>query len=393
MSGAKLAFGTVRKVLVASALAVVATAACKKEEPAKPEAAPAPAAEAPKGLERSQLTAFAPLPEAFTSTTNPENEAKIALGKMLYHETRLSKDNDISCNSCHVLSAYGVDNKPTSPGHKGQLGGRNSPTVFNAAGHFVQFWDGRAKDVEEQALGPILNPVEMALDSSETAVAMLKALPEYVTLFQAAFPGEADPVSWNNVGKAIGAFERKLATPSRWDKYLAGDDKALTDEEKAGAQEFLAAGCTACHSGPLLGGSMYQKAGLIKPWPNQKDLGRFEVTKDEADKLKFKVPSLRNIAKTGPYFHDGSVAKLEDAVKMMADHQLGRQLTDTQVASIVTFLGALTGELPEALIKAPQLPPAAAPAAAPAAPAGAAPAAAPTGAAPAAAPGPAPAAK
>lgn len=374
MTDSPFALVTLRKIALVSALAVAATTACKKEEPAKPEAAPAPAAEAPKGLERSQLSAFAPLPEAFTSTANPENEAKIALGKMLYHETRLSKDNDISCNSCHVLSAYGVDNKPTSPGHKGQLGGRNSPTVFNAAGHFVQFWDGRAKDVEEQALGPILNPVEMALESSETAVATLKALPEYVTLFQAAFPGESDPVSWANVGKAIGAFERKLTTPSRWDKYLAGDDKALTDEEKAGAQEFLSSGCTACHSGPLLGGSMYQKAGLIKPWPNQKDLGRFDVTKDEADKLKFKVPSLRNIAKTGPYFHDGSVAKLEDAVKMMAEHQLGRQLTDAQVASIVTFLGALTGELPEALIKAPQLPPAAAPAAAPAP---AAPAAAP----------------
>lgn len=195
MSRSQVVVGSVRSMLLASALAGVATAACKKEEPAKPEAGLAPAAEAPKGLERSQLSAFAPLPEAFTSTANPENEAKIALGKMLYHETRLSKDNDLSCNSCHVLSAYGVDNKPTSPGHKGQLGGRNSPTVFNAAGHFVQFWDGRAKDVEEQALGPILNPVEMALESSDAAVAMLKALPEYVTLFQAAFPGEPDPVS------------------------------------------------------------------------------------------------------------------------------------------------------------------------------------------------------
>lgn len=354
----------VRSLLVVSGLASLSLAACKKEEPAKPEAG-AVTAEAPKALERSQLSAFAALPEAFTNTANPENEAKIALGKMLYHDKRLSKDGDISCNSCHVLSAFGVDGKPTSPGHKGQLGDRNSPSVFNAAGHFVQFWDGRAKDVEEQALGPILNPVEMALASSETAVATFKAMPEYVSLFTAAFPGEADPVTWTNLGKAIGAFERKLTTPAKWDKYLAGDDKALSDDEKKGAQEFISAGCTACHSGPLLGGSMYQKAGLIKPWPNQKDLGRFVVTKDEADKLKFKVPSLRNIAKTGPYFHDGSVASLDEAVKMMAEHQLGKTLTPEQVTSIVTFLGALTGELPAGLIAEPKLPPS--PAVAPAA--------------------------
>jgi cytochrome c peroxidase len=164
-------------------------------------------------------------------------------------------------------------------------------------------------------------------------------------------------VTYDNVAKAIGAFERKLVTPCRWDKYLGGDEQALNDVEKRGAAEFVAAGCAACHSGVLVGGGMYQKVGLVKPWPNQKDLGRFNVTKSEADKLQFKVPSLRNIARTAPYFHDGSVASLEQAIRMMGEHQLGKQLTGEQVRVIAAWLGALSGDLPQALVAEPALPP------------------------------------
>ena len=172
---------------------------------------------------------------------------------MLYYEPRLSKSQEISCNSCHLLDQYGVDGQPTSDGHKGQAGDRNSPTVYNAAGHFVQFWDGRAADVEEQAKGPVMNPVEMAMPSEKQVIAVLKSMPEYVDAFKKAFPGEKDPISYENMAKAIGAFERKLITPSRWDKFLRGDSQALTNEEKAGFNVFMETGCQACHSGAISG--------------------------------------------------------------------------------------------------------------------------------------------
>ncbi len=331
------------------------TACCKKEPPVP--APQGPAAPASQKLQPSDVRMFGPLPATFDNPTNPPSDAKVALGQMLYHEKRLSKNQQIACDSCHDLERGGVDGKSFSAGHKGQLGGRNAPTVLNAAGHFVQFWDGRAKDVEEQAKGPILNPVEMAMASSETVLAVLRSMPEYVAAFQAAFPGEADALTWDNLGRAIGAFERKLVSRSRWDNYLTGDDAALTDEEKVGVQTFIATGCIACHAGVLVGGAMFQKAGLVKPWPNQKDVGRQGVTKNDADKLFFKVPSLRNIAKTAPYFHDGSVATLEQAIRQMAEHQLGKQLTEVQVASIAKWLGTLTGEVPAVWLAVPKLPP------------------------------------
>jgi cytochrome c peroxidase len=246
-----------------------------------------------------------------------------------------------------------VDNLPTSPGHKGQKGNRNSPTVYNAAGHFVQFWDGRAPTVEEQAKGPILNPVEMAMPGEEHVLAVIKSIPQYVEAFAKAFPGEADPITYNNVGRAIGAFERTLTTPAPWDKYLTGDTKALSAKEKAGFNKFVEVGCMTCHTGPYVGGMMYQKAGLVQPWPSQTDQGRFDHTKNEADRMLFKVPSLRNVAKTGPYFHDGSVSDLGTAVKMMARHQLGRELSDDDVGLIVAWLGTLTGDLPTDKIAEP----------------------------------------
>jgi len=289
--------------------------------------------------------AFQPLPDSAVSAEHPSSPAKIALGKSLYMDTRLSKNDKLSCNSCHNINTFGVDNEPTSPGHEGKRGGRNSPSSFNAALHVAQFWDGRAKDVEAQALGPILNPIEMGMESEAAVVAKLKKDPKTVAAFKEAFPGEKDPLTYHNIGEAIGAFERTLITPSRFDTFLKGDDAALTDAEKAGGKLFVQTGCTACHMGATVGGQMYQKLGLVKDYPTT-DLGRFEVTKNEADKKFFKVPSLRNVAKTGPYFHDGSVKTLEEAVSKMAEYQLGKNLSQDEVASIVTFLNSLTGTVP-----------------------------------------------
>jgi cytochrome c peroxidase len=275
---------------------------------------------------------------------------------MLYYDARLSRGQDVSCNTCHALDKYGVDDEALSTGFKGQKGSRNAPTVYNAAGHFVQFWDGRAANVEEQAMGPILNPVEMAMPDQKRVIQVLRSMPEYVEAFKKAFPDEKNPVMYDNVGLAIGAFERKLVTSSRWDKFLGGDQTALTDREKAGLNAFLDAGCQACHSGAFLGGSVFQKLGAVKPYPDTRDLGRFNVTKQDADKQVFKVPSLRNVEKTAPYFHDGSVKTLKEAVTNMANYQLGRTLSPADVTSILSFLNTLTGDLPSEYIKEPTLP-------------------------------------
>jgi cytochrome c peroxidase len=300
---------------------------------------------------------FAPLPEVMLAPGGPASEALVDLGRMLYYEKRLSKSQQLSCNSCHDLAAFGVDGEPTSDGHKGQTGDRNSPTVYNAAAHVAQFWDGRAPDVEEQAKGPVLNPVEMAMASDHAVVAVLESMPPYIEAFKKAFPNEPKPVTYDNVGKAIGAFERKLVTPSRWDAFLKGDDKALTPEEKAGLKMFAEAGCQVCHAGALVGGSSFQRLGAVKPYPRADDPGRFKVTKVESDRSVFKVPSLRNIEKTGPYFHDGKTATLEAAVRDMGEYQLGRTLTDKEIGQIVVFLRTLTGSLPTAFIREPTLPP------------------------------------
>lgn len=301
---------------------------------------------------------FQALPTSAENPENPISEEKVKLGHYLYFDTRLSKTGNNSCNSCHNLATYGVDNEPTSKGDNGGRGGRNSPTTLNAALHVAQFWDGRAKDVEEQAGGPVLNPVEMALPSKKVCVDRLKAVKEYQTMFAAAFPNDKDPVTYDNMTKAIGAFERKLITPSRFDSYLKGDLTALNSEEKEGLKSFINAGCTACHTGALLGGDKFMKFGLVNDYhpltgSSDKDHGKMDLTKQESDKDVFKVPSLRNIAKTAPYFHDGSVAELEKAVKVMGKAQLGKDLTDAEVASIVKFLNALTGEVPAEVQKAP----------------------------------------
>ncbi len=306
-------------------------------------------------LRQQAATIFGALPDQVSNPANKLNDAKIDLGRQLYYDKRLSKNHDIACNSCHLLDNFGQDSEPTSPGHRGQRGGRNSPTVYNAAGHVAQFWDGRAPDVEAQAQGPVLNPIEMAMPSEAAVLTVLKSIPGYVDQFPKAFPEDDPALTYANMARAIGAFERKLMTPGRFDAFVEGDAGALSSAELDGLEAFIQTGCPTCHMGSTFGGTMYQKLGAVKPYET-KDQGRFEVTGNEADRQVFKVPSLRNIAKTGPYFHDGSIASLEQAVQIMGEHQLGKTLTAERNASIRTFLAALTGEVDQAYIAMPVLP-------------------------------------
>lgn len=299
----------------------------------------------------SAHTFFAALPGEAVSAGNASTAEKIRLGKALYMEERLSKNNTQSCNTCHNLDTYGVDNLATSPGDKGENGDRNSPTTLNAALHFVQFWDGRSPHVEDQAGGPILNPVEMAMASEKEVEDRLAAIPEYQEMFASAFPKEANPITYNNLKLAIGSFERTLLTPSRFDEFMNGDQGALTSQEVQGLETFIKVGCTTCHTGSLLGGHMYQKFGVLKEyWEFTKsekiDEGRKVVTGSDGDQYMFKVPSLRNIEKTGPYFHDGSVESLKESIAIMSEIQLGKKLTEQEVADIEAFLKSLTGETP-----------------------------------------------
>ena len=306
------------------------------------------------GLNEKAKSLFGTLPEIAQNTNNPITDEKVELGKKLYFDNRLSKDNTQSCNTCHNLDTYGVDNKSFSEGNNGGLGGRNSPTTLNAALHISQFWDGREPDVEAQAGGPILNPDEMEMPNEEAVVERLSGIEEYVDLFSKVFQEDDPSLTYDNLKKAIGAFERKLITPTKFDDYLAGNNNALTEMEKEGLQTYINAGCVACHSGNALGGNMYQKFGLFgNYWEYTKsekiDNGRFDVTKNESDKYVFKVPGLRNIEKTYPYFHDGSVGDLKQAVSIMAKSQSNKDLTEKEVNDIVTFLNTLTGEVPDEL--------------------------------------------
>jgi cytochrome c peroxidase len=336
--------------ILAASLGVAACEETKKPEE-KPVAPKASASADSKGtkVDQAMLAVFAPLPAASTDTD------KIALGKMLFFESRLSKGQDISCNTCHALDKSGADGKKISEGHKKQAQTRSTPTVFAAAAQFKQFWDGHGKDVEEASTAHITDPKIMAMADEKAVVAVLASMPEYVDAFKKAFSADKD-ITLANAGKALGAFQRTLYFPTKWDKYLGGDKTAMSDDELKGLKAFLDTGCQACHLGPGVGGSMMQKLGLVKPWPDQKDQGAFDVTKQEADKMMFKVSPLRQIEKTGPYLHDGSADSLEKAVTMMADYQLGKTLADDQVKSIVAFLKTLTAEPPADVVKAPALP-------------------------------------
>src|SRR5690554_2424570 len=283
---------------------------------------------------------------------------KVELGKHLFFDTRLSGQGNISCNSCHNLNTFGVDNERFSPGDApGTIGGRNSPTVFHAALHKMQFWDGRAADVEEQAGGPILNPLEHNIKNEEQLMNRLKEVDLYQKLFADAY-GTEDPITFENLTNAIGAFERTLIPESRFDTYLAGDQSALDSQEKKGLKTFIDSGCITCHSGPALGGQMLQKFGLFHDYwkhteSEEVDLGLFEISERESEKYFFKVPGLRNIVHTAPYFHDGFVEELDDAVRIMGKVQRNVDLSDEEVNDIIAFLGSLTSDIPDAVKQSP----------------------------------------
>ncbi len=290
---------------------------------------------------------------------NAATPAKVALGKMLFFDPRLSASHTISCSSCHNIGLGGADAEPTSLGHRWQHGGRNAPTVFNAVFNKAQFWDGRAKDLEEQAGGPMVNPIEMASPAAHVTE-QLNGIPGYHDAFAKAFPGESDPVTLANAQKAIAVFEATLITPNApFDRFLRGDAAALSPAEKEGLALFMDKGCAACHNGINLGGGMYAPFGVItKPGASllpPGDKGRFMVTKTPGDEYVFRVPPLRNIALTAPYFHTGQAWDLRLAVAVMGASQLSTKLTGEEVGKITVFLDSLTGEQPN--VTYPILPP------------------------------------
>ena len=272
-----------------------------------------------------------------------DTPARITLGEKLYFDKRLSVNDSQSCDTCHLLGDQrgGVDNEPTSLGALGKRGDRNSPTTLNAGFHLAQFWDGHAPSLAAQAKDPILDAVEMAMPSAEAVVKKLTTTDEYPALFARAFP-ESKEITFDHLAEAIAAFERTLITHDRFDDFMNGDLKALSSKEIKGLETFLSVGCLTCHMGPLLGGNMYQKIGVAHPYENTEDKGRYDVTHDENDRYKFKVPSLRNVALTHPYFHDGSRKTLAQAVQDMAWLELDRKLSDEETAFIAAFFQSLT---------------------------------------------------
>lgn len=302
-------------------------------------------AKANGGDEKDPVYANIVLPLAAPTGLNPE---KIALGRKLYHDTKLSGDNTVSCASCHDLKKGGTDQAQFSTGIKGQKGGINAPTSFNAALAVLQFWDGRAADLQAQAAGPVENPIEMG-EKWDNVVEKLKKDADYVAAFAKLYPGG---ISKDSATEAIAEFEKTLITVnSRFDQFLRGKKDALTVDEHAGYKLFMDHGCQKCHAGQAMGGESFEKMGLYGDYfaargnLTDADNGRFSVTKKDPDKHKFKVPTLRNIALTFPYLHDGTKTDLKEVVKLMGRHQLGKELADRDVELIVKFLQTLTGEL------------------------------------------------
>ena len=304
---------------------------------------------------------FGPLPASMTSPDNPITTEKVKLGSVLFWEPRISVDGTVSCAKCHPLGLYAVDGLRKSLGNHCKENPRNDPTILNAAAQISAHWIGNRTSVEDQAKQALVGPPSYGMPNYESVEKILKGMQGYVTMFKQAFPGEKDPVTADNFAKAVGAFERTLMTPAPFDDFMKGNATALTDQQKQGLKTFLGVGCAACHSSPYLGGQMYQKFGIFEPYEKYTksqpmDDGRFAVTKNPADKYFFKVPILRNVAETPPYFHDGSVGKLEGAVIIMAKIQLAKDLTKEQTGEIVAFLKSLTGTIPEAALKVPILP-------------------------------------
>gem|GEM_PF-42771 len=307
---------------------------------------------------------FKPLPENMATAEYPVTPERAALGRILFFDPRISLDGTVSCSKCHQPTLYGTDALARPIGVKDRENPRNAPTVLNAALQFSAHWRGDRVNVEDQATQALVGPPSFGEPNYEAAIAKIKAIPGYTELFQKAFPGEKDPVTPRNWGKAIGDYERTFVTPAPFDAYLKGNVNALSPAARAGLRKFVDTGCTACHNGVAVGGGMYQKFGLMEDyWKETQskviDKGRSDVTKNSADMYVFKVPGLRNVAMTPPYFHDGSVATLPQAVRVMAKVQLGKVLSAQDVDDIVAFLGSLTGRLPKDFETIPILPSAA----------------------------------
>jgi cytochrome c peroxidase len=305
---------------------------------------------------------FQPLPNDMATPEFPIMPAAVRLGRALYFDPRISVDGTVSCSRCHQPALYGTDGLPRSRGAHDKLNARNAPTVLNAALEFAEHWRGERRNVEDQATQSLIGAASFGNPDYASVIAKIKAIPGYAGMFEKAFPNDADPIKPENWGRAIGAYERTLVTPSRFDDYLEGRIDALSAMERAGLRKFVDTGCANCHNGAGVGGGAFQKFGLVEDYwketgSREVDKGRFDVTHDPADTYVFKVPSLRNVAMTPPYFHDGSVGKLADAVRIMAKVQFGKALGDRDIRDIAAFLGSLTGKLPDRFTAAPVLPP------------------------------------
>ncbi len=306
-------------------------------------------------------TVFGPLPASMPSPDNPITPDKVRLGNMLFFESRISIDRTVSCAKCHPPALYAADGLRKAIGNHCKENPRNSPTILNAADQISEHWIGNRTSVEDQAKQALTGPPAYGMPSNESVEMILKGMKGYVALFKAAFPADTDPVTVGNFAKAVGAFERTLMTPDAFDDFMKGNAQALSEQQRRGLRAFMDMGCMTCHFGPYLGGRMYQKFGVFEPYEKYTksmhvDEGRFAVTKSEADRFLFKVPVLRNVAMTPPYFHDGSVDRLADAVVIMAKVQLARDLAPGMADDITAFLRSLTGKMPESILKAPALP-------------------------------------
>jgi cytochrome c peroxidase len=318
-----------------------------------------------KSLLASAKEVFQPLPAAPSAKDTPGGQARIDLGQRLFFENRVSQDGNVSCSHCHQPDLQATDGLPKAIGVFGKENPRNAPAIFNAALQFKQHWRGDRESLEDQAEKSLLGPASFGNPDFATPMNKLKAIPGYAELFAKAFPDDKDPINQKNWGAAIAAYERTLLTPSKFDAFLAGDVNALSADEQAGLRKFIDLGCAGCHNGPGLGGNSFQKFGVVSDyWKEtgvaQPDKGRADVTKNDADLYVFKVPTLRNVGKTGPYFHDGSVKELPKAVKIMAKVQLGADVSDADAQKIVAFLNSLTGAVPKSYFAPKPLPDAAA---------------------------------
>jgi cytochrome c peroxidase len=304
---------------------------------------------------------FQALPNNVATAESPIRSARSQLGRSLFFDPRLTIDGNLSCSSCHQPALYGTDARPTSIGVQQRPHPRNAPTVLNTAALHIIHWRGDRDSLEDQVAKAITSPITSGQQDAQAVVDRLSRIPGYASLFRAGFPEEHDPISAENVAKAISTFERTLATPSAFDRYLAGDVTALSPTARAGLERFITIGCAECHDGIGVGGAKFRKFGVAEDYwkatgSNPIDNGRADVTKAPKDLYVFRVASLRNVAKTPPYFHDGSVATLPDAVKVMARMQLGLTLDDADTRDVVAFLESLTGDLPAHFATAPNLP-------------------------------------